>query len=118
MSGQSVEREQTNPVVNRVKFSPQEVFFERYNLSERVGMVKHQQLFRQIARSREIDLPETFCNVRKPRRIQSWAYKNSAERVHIAAGGHAAKQRRFDQCRSSAHEWIVNNVPRFSESLD
>ena len=71
-----------------------------------------------MSRGGEIDLAQPFGDVSEPRRIQAGPNENSAKWIHIASCRDTAEQRRFDQRSSAAHEWIVNNVPRFRQPLD
>ena len=91
VSGEPIQREHADPIVNRVKFGlAQEIVFERDNLAERIGMIKDKQVVGCVGRHGEIDCFEAFCDFGETRRVQPRADENGAERVDVAAGRDAA----------------------------
>ena len=95
MPGQTVEREQANPIIHgiqRICFaSRKQIILERRDLPECVRMKKNEQLFGKLRRRAEIDLMKPFSHFLEIRRTKAWTGQNSAQWIDIVAEGNPAQ---------------------------
>src|SRR5262245_20455195 len=122
MASQPIDCDHANPVVNMVAFAAflasNQILSQGTNLSKRVRVIKHQEIFRNLARLFEVNRPNALSDFLQSRRAQSRPCQDKAERVHVAPKRDAAQQCSFNYRSPPAHERIVNHLAGLSESFD
>jgi hypothetical protein len=96
----------------------EQVLPERRDLTQGGRVVENQQVLRHLARVRKVHCVQAALHVGHGRWGQPRFTENRAQRVYIAPVGLPAQQRRFDQCRTAAHERVIDDVPGTGQPLD
>ena len=122
MTGQPVQGDEADPVVNGVErfraAAVEKIFFQRGDLLERFGMVEDAKVVGKFVEGMEIELLEAFLDLLHRGRMQTRAGDDFAERIDVATIRHAPEQGGFDGGSAAANERIVNDVAGAGEALD
>ena len=122
MAGETVEREQANPVVHGVKgvggVTRKKILLEASNRAQSVGVKEDQQVLGEFAGLGEVNLPETPGDAFQARRAEAGAGQDNTEGIDVAAVRHAPQQRGFQHAGAAAHERVIDDLARLCEALD
>src|SRR5438105_877291 len=97
--------------------SRKKILPQRADLAERLGMIKHEKIFRHFPGGREIDFFQTRFDLRKGGGAEPGFEKHSAERINITSVRDSAKERGFESGGAATEEWIIDDIADLSQAI-
>ena len=81
-------------------------------------MEEDQQVLGEFVGRGEVDLPEPLGDLFEARRAEPGPRQDDAQGVDVAAEGHAAQQRGFQDGGAAAHERVIDDLAGLRQALD
>ena len=88
----------------------QEVFLQRADFAQRVGVIEDQQVLGNLGVVGKVDFRQARDEFVEHRRAEARSREGETDRVDVVAPWHAAQQGGFHRRRAAAHERIIDHV--------